>query len=349
MQPIPAPAAVRRYHPLLVFLHWGLAAFIAAALILGALKMAPMSNADPMKAEALRAHMTGGVVILALMVLRLVTRRATRHPPLASTGSNVLDAVARLSHGALYALVIAMALTGLVMAVQTGIIRLVVGGHPSIPPDFWVFPIRSVHYLISRLLIALIILHITGALFHTFILKDALLGRMAFGRRFSTSETSVAERQPTLTDRLPAHFARFVLVFQGVVLTLIASRVLVDPIGASARDQIGLGSPLAIVVTQIGFGAFPLAAAIFVVMCALSATTLRTGLAFVLIFELTALAIRLHGVLSVGGFVQNRGPFIGETVFAVLALSALAWQSRRSRRPPEGPAAAFSRQQTVSS
>lgn len=342
MQPIPSTAAVHRYHPMLVFLHWGLAAFIAAALILGAFKMAPMPNADPMKAEALRAHMTGGLLILVLMVLRLLTRRATQHPPMVSTGSNLLDAVARISHSALYALVIAMALSGLVMAVQSGIIRLVVGGHASIPPDFWVFPIRSVHYLISRLLIALITLHIMGALFHTFIRKDGLLGRMAFGRRFSTSGTPVAERRRTLADRLPAHFARFVLLSQGIVLTLIAARVLVDPMGASARDQIGLGSPLAIVVTQIGFGAFPLAAAIFVVMCALSVTTLRTGLAFVLIFDLTALAIRLHGVLSVGGFAENRGPFIGEAVFGVLALSALAWQSRQSRRPIEAPASALS-------
>ena len=339
MQTLPSTTAVHRYHPILVFLHWGLAVFIAAALILGALKMAPMPNTDPMKAEALRAHMTGGLVILALMLVRLVTRRATRHPPRASTGSGIFDRLARISHSALYALVIAMTLSGLAMALQTGVIQLVVGGHASIPPDFWAFKIRSMHYLISRLLIALITLHVMGALFHTFILKDGLLGRMAFGRRFTTSGTSVGERQWTLTERLPGHFARLVLLFQGVVLTLIASRVLVDPIGATAKDQIGLGSPLAIVVTQIGFGAFPLAAAIFVVICALSAATLRAGLAFVLIFDLTALAVRLHAVLAVGGFAANRGPFIGETLFGVLALGALIWQSGRLHRSSHPPSA----------
>ncbi len=136
--------------------------------------------------------------------------------------------------------------------------------------------------------------------------------------------------------RLPPSFARLVLLFQGVVLTLIASRILLDPIAASAKQQISLSSPLAIVVAQIGFGAFPLAAAIFVVICALSVRRLRTGLAFVLIFDLTALAVRVHGVLSVGGFAANRGPFIGETVFSVLALGALIWQTswlRRSREP----------------
>ena len=335
MQTIPSSTAVQRFHPILVLLHWGLAAFIAAALILGALKMAPMPNTDPMKAEALRAHMTGGLLILLLMLLRLVVRRTTRHPPKASTGSGMLDRLARISHSALYALVIAMALSGLAMALQTGVIHLVVGGHPPIPPDFWAFKIRSIHYLISRLLITLITLHVVGALFHTFILKDGLLGRMALGRRLTASETSAAERHWRLTDRLPTHFARLVLLFQGVVLTLIAARVLIDPIAASAKDQIGLGSPLAIVVTQIGLGAFPLAAAIFVVVCAFSVATLRAGLAFVLIFDLTALAVRLHAVLAVGGFAANRGPFIGETMFGVLALAALIWQSGPQRRSSE--------------
>jgi hypothetical protein len=143
--------------------------------------------------------------------------------------------------------------------------------------------------------------------------------------------------------RLPLHFARFVLLFQGVVLTLIASRILLDPIGASAKVQIDLGSPLAIVVAQIGFGAFPLAAAIFVAVCALSARTLRAGLIFVLIFDLTALAVRLHAVLPAGGFAQNRGPLIGETVFSVLALAGLMWQSGWLRRSSEPPASAAAR------
>ena len=335
MQTIPSTTVVQRFHPILVLLHWGLAAFIAAALILGALKMAPMPNTNPMKADALRAHMSGGLVILVLMLLRLVVRHATRHPPRASTGSGALDRLARISHSALYALVIAMTLSGLAMALQTGVLRLVVGGHPPIPPDFWAFKIRGIHYLISRLLIALITLHVMGALFHTFILKDGLLGRMALGRRSTASEASAAGRHWKLTDRLPTHFARIVLLLQGVVLTLIAARVLSDPIAASAQDQIGLGSPLAIVVAQIGFGAFPLAAAIFVIVCAISVATLRVGLAFVLIFDLTALAVRLHAVLAVGGFAANRGPFIGETVFGVLALGALVWQSGRLRRSSE--------------
>ena len=100
---------VSRYHPVLVALHWFLAAFIIAALALGALAMAKTPNSDPAKVEALRAHMAGGGVILALMLLRLLLRSVTAHPPAASTGSGWLDRIAWLSHRAFYPLVFAMA------------------------------------------------------------------------------------------------------------------------------------------------------------------------------------------------------------------------------------------------
>jgi cytochrome b561 len=326
---IPGVRTVVRYHPVLVFLHWGLAIFILAALALGALKMAPMANSDPMKQEALRAHMTGGLLILLLMLSRLVVRRSTLRPAAAHTGTPFFDRLARFSHVAFYVLVIAQALSGLTMGIQTGVIGIVAGGHPPLPADFWAFPIRTVHYLISRALLILIALHLSGVLYHTFFLRDHLLRRMGFGNRFGSNSMSS-------TLRIAPIFARIVLLFQGIVLTLIASRSLLDPVAASAKDQIALGSPLAIVVSQIGFGAFPLAVAIFVLMCAFSARRLRTGLMFILIVDLTALLVRAHGVMQVGGFAENRGPFIGETVFSILAIAALIWEGRHGQRNVRG-------------
>jgi cytochrome b561 len=69
------------------------------------------------------------------------------------------------------------------MALQTGLPSIVFAGEGTLPADFWAYPIRSVHYLFSRLLMALIALHIAGALYHTLILRDGLLRRMLFGRR----------------------------------------------------------------------------------------------------------------------------------------------------------------------
>ncbi len=90
--PTQSVVTASRYHPVLVTLHWALALLIIVALAGGALKMAPMANTNPMKLEALRVHMTGGILgdfanpaalLFAAMPVRLrrgrPTRRRTTH------------------------------------------------------------------------------------------------------------------------------------------------------------------------------------------------------------------------------------------------------------------------------
>ena len=189
---------VSRYHPALVVLHWVLALLITAALALGALGLAKIPNTSPMKLEALRSHMTGGIIILALMLARLAVRMRSAHPAPARAGHRLLDRLAWASHRLLYVMVIAMAGSGLVMALQTGLFDSVFAEKGEIPGDFWVFPIRTVHYVLSRLLMALIALHAIAALYHAVILRDGLLKRMGFGRRLVTSKviSSAPELHP---------------------------------------------------------------------------------------------------------------------------------------------------------
>src|SRR5438445_13705604 len=89
---------VSRYHPALVVLHWALALLIIAALALGALVMVNIPNSSPMKIEAVRSHMMGGMAILGLMLVRLVIRARSAHPAPASAGHPLLDRLAWLSH-----------------------------------------------------------------------------------------------------------------------------------------------------------------------------------------------------------------------------------------------------------
>jgi len=189
----PAP---KKYHPVFVILHWFVAFGIANLLLRGALIMRYLPNNDPAKVEGLRAHMYAGTLILVLMLVRLAVKRRTRLPRRATAQNPHLDRLARLSHQALYVLVLAQALSGLYMAVETGLPDILILGRGNLPDDFWVFPIRSVHYAVSRLLMATVTLHITAALYHTFILKDGLLRRMSFGRR-SFGETAASSPVPS--------------------------------------------------------------------------------------------------------------------------------------------------------
>jgi len=85
-----------------------------------------------------------------------------------------------------------MAGSGIVMALQTGLFDTVFFGHGKVPDDFWAFPVRRVHYVLSRVLMTLIAIHIAAAMYHAFLLRDGLLGRMFFGRRRIADSTSNA-------------------------------------------------------------------------------------------------------------------------------------------------------------
>jgi cytochrome b561 len=181
---------VSRYHPALVVLHWALALLIIAALALGALVMVNIPNTSPMKLEALRSHMSGGMAILALMLIRLVIRSRTAHPPTVSAGHPLLDRLAWLSHRMFYGTVIVMAGSGIIMALQTGLFDTVFLGNGNLPADFWAFPVRFVHYVASRILMTLIAIHIAAAFYHALVLRDGLLRRMFFGRRSVATQRS---------------------------------------------------------------------------------------------------------------------------------------------------------------
>lgn len=109
---------------------------------------------DPLVA----VHVAGGALIMAFALWRLVLR-ARRGAP-AAVGSAKLQMLARLTHAGLYALMILMPVTG-AMAWFGGVEAAAQG-----------------HNLLKVVLLVLVALHVVGALYHHFVLKDAMLDRM---------------------------------------------------------------------------------------------------------------------------------------------------------------------------
>ncbi len=175
---------VSRYHPLLVTLHWLLAVAIIVTLIAGFFGLAAMPNSDPQKIGALRVHMAGGMLILALMVFRFIVRMATSRPARATTGYPLLDRMAPISHYGFYVLVLLMAGTGFATAILAGLPDIVFGGSGApLPQSLLIYPTRVAHGYVAALLVGFIIVHVLAALYHQFVRKDGLFRRMFFGRR----------------------------------------------------------------------------------------------------------------------------------------------------------------------
>ena len=112
---------VSRYHPLLVTLHWVLAVLIIAALTIGFFVLAATPNADPQKIGVLRIHMAGGMLILALMVIRFIVRMRTLRPAGATTGYPLLDRIAPITHYGFYVMVLLMVGSGYTTGFPAGL------------------------------------------------------------------------------------------------------------------------------------------------------------------------------------------------------------------------------------
>jgi len=172
-----------RYHPLLVTLHWLLAALILAALAVGFFLLASMDNSEPRKIVVLRWHVAGGMLILALMIVRFVVRLSTARPAPANRLASVV-------HYGFYVLVVLMAGTGFATALAAGLPEIVFAGSGApLPKSFAAYPTWVAHFWLATLLAGFIVLHVGAALHHQLVQRDGLLRRMGFGRRIPGGTT----------------------------------------------------------------------------------------------------------------------------------------------------------------
>jgi cytochrome b561 len=183
---------IARYHPLLVALHWLLAVLIIAELSLGFFGLAATPSSEPGKIGILRVHMMGGVLILALMVLRFIVRMRTSRPPAATTGYPLLDRIAPITHYGFYVLVLMMVGSGFATAITAGLGEIVFGsaGAP-LPPTLMTYPPFVAHVFFAMLLAGFVVLHVLAAFYHQFVRRDGLFRRMSFERRLSAPSALV--------------------------------------------------------------------------------------------------------------------------------------------------------------
>lgn len=172
-----------KYNALQTALHWLSALLIIFMLVMGTFALSKMPNTEPAKLMALRGHMMFGGIILVLTVVRIIWRKVSVQPAHATTGNAMLDTLGVAAHVSLNLLTLLVAASGVGIAMQAGLPGIVFGGEGSLPPDFSGYSARIAHGILTKLLFALIALHVAGGLYHQFIVKDRLFSRVWFGKR----------------------------------------------------------------------------------------------------------------------------------------------------------------------
>ena len=106
------------------------------------------------------SHVIGGLIVLLLVIWRLQIRATRGTPPPPEEENPALKHVAKAVHAGLYLVLILMPLSGAVAWF---------GG---------VEPAAEAHEVMRLGILALVGLHIAGALYHQFILRNNLMNRM---------------------------------------------------------------------------------------------------------------------------------------------------------------------------
>ena len=171
----------KRYHPAHVVIHWLTALLVIMMLGVGKFAMPGIDPSDPQKPMMLQSHAYIGGAIAVLLVIRLILRFTTKLPAPADAGNAFLNFVGKAVHFLLYLFLIGMAVSGLGLF-QMANLPAVFSGAAPYPANFFDYLPRMGHGLLSWLVLALVALHFGAAMFHQFIKKDNLLGRMWFGK-----------------------------------------------------------------------------------------------------------------------------------------------------------------------
>ena len=163
-------------------LHWLMAAMIIAMLFIGVGMVASLTDYHWL----LSIHRPLGIAILIVAVIRLVNRLINKPPPLPDAMPCWQKAAAKISHIALYVLMISMPLIGWGM-LSAGNYPVVLYGALHLPPLLPAQPelysfLRCAHTVFAFAFFAMILLHLSAALMHALIFKDGVFKSMTSGK-----------------------------------------------------------------------------------------------------------------------------------------------------------------------
>lgn len=165
----------QRYGTVAIAIHWVTATLIIALLALGL--NAANASTDELRRTLVLPHIVLGIVALLFTLVRIVWWwRFDRKPEPVSGTPPLMARVAHISHLLIYALILALAVTGIATNVLGGVLDAIVSGAP-IPPLNDLGP-RQGHGNLARLFMVLLVIHVAAALYHHLIRRDATLARM---------------------------------------------------------------------------------------------------------------------------------------------------------------------------
>jgi len=160
-------------------LHWTMAVMVLIMLCIGVAMVVSLGDYHAL----VSIHRPLGIAILILVVVRFVNRLINPPPPLPATMSRAERLAATASELAMYGLMLVLPLVGWGM-LSAARYPIVLHGSVHLP---FILPhnavlyavLRKVHTILAYLFFLTFMAHVGAILFHTLIVRDGMLRRMA--------------------------------------------------------------------------------------------------------------------------------------------------------------------------
>jgi cytochrome b561 len=173
------PTQRRQFAAFSRLLHWTMAAMVLTMLCVGVAMVASLANYHVL----VSIHRPLGIAILILVVIRFGNRLLNRPPPFPATMSRAERLAATASELTMYGLMFALPLVGwgMLSAARYPIVLYGSLHLPFIlPHDAMLYAVlRKVHTVLAYFFFVTFLAHFGAILFHTLIVRDGILKRMA--------------------------------------------------------------------------------------------------------------------------------------------------------------------------
>ena len=171
------PGEAMTYNGVAKALHWLVLALLAVQF--GVAWSMPDVGRDTKPEGLIAWHLSVGTVILLVMLVRLGWRMVSTVPPAPANLPPALRWLSRITHFLLYGILIVLPLLGWINASSRGWAVHLFGVIP-LPAlvasgSEWGHGIGEVHALVALVLLGIVGLHVLGALYHQFVLRDSLV------------------------------------------------------------------------------------------------------------------------------------------------------------------------------
>ncbi len=180
-----------RYSSVAITLHW-LIAIAIVGMIIGGMYMTGLEDGAPGQYFLFQLHKSIGITILLLTVSRIIWRVMNPPPPLPDEMNGLEKTASHLVHLGFYGMMVLLPLTGWLytsISVDLDVPTVLFGvvSWPDIPfvdglkTEATSDAVETTHDLLAKLTLALLALHVAGALKHEFSAEQGVLKRMIPG------------------------------------------------------------------------------------------------------------------------------------------------------------------------